>query len=163
MSINPIPSLLDAPQIVKRVFNGTNDSIRVNIGDANDLSVTMSAVAGDSMISHPNSVAAKASLTNASTAVVLPATSCAGMRSFNLYTRTTATITGAQVCTLEVSPSDTDDVWIATTLTITPSTVNATTIMGTFNSSIVARRCRVSIAAAITTGTFDIYLVAQAV
>lgn len=163
MSINPIPSLLDAPQIVKRVFNGTNDSIRVNIGDANDLSVTMSALAGDSVNTYPSGTSTKASVTNANTGTILPATSCVGMKSFNLYTRTTATITGAQVCTLEVSPHDTDDVWIATALTITPSTVNGTTVAGTPTTSIIARRCRVTIAAAITTGTFDIYLVAQSV
>ncbi len=162
MSVNPSPSLLDAPQIVKRVFNGANDSIRVNIGDVNDLAVSMSAASGDSVINYPHAIAVKASLTSASTAVVLPATSCVGMKTFNLYTKTTATITGAQACTLEVSPSDTDDVWIATSLTITESTTLAVVVAGTINSAIIARRCRVSIAAAISTGTFDIYLVAHA-
>lgn len=163
MPTNLQPSLLDAPQIVKRVFNGTNDSIRVNIGDANDLSVTLSAVTGDSVNTYAGGLAAKASVTNASVGLIVAATACVGMKSFIFYTNTTSTITGAQACTLEISPSDTDDVWVASTLTITPSTVNGTIVAGVLDSSFIARRCRVRIAAAITTGTFDIYLVAQSV
>jgi len=163
VSQNPTPSLLDGPQIVKRVFDPLNDSIRCNIGNINGLSVSLSSTAGDSVSTYPNSVAVKASLTNASTGTVVAATSCVGMRSFNLYTNTTATITDTQVCTLQVSPSDTDNVWISTALTVTPNATTATVVAGTFNSSIVARRARVTIAAAITSGTFDIYLVAQAV
>lgn len=163
MALNSNPSLLDSPQIIKRCFDGTNDSVRVNLGDINGLSVSLSAATGDSIINHPDNIAVKASLTSASTGVVIAATSCVGMKTFNLYTNTTATIVGAQACTLQVSPSDTDNVWIDTSLTVTESTVSGTVIAGTINSAIVARRCRVSIASTITSGTFDLYLVAQAV
>lgn len=163
MSLNSNPSLLDSPQIIKRVFDGTNDSIRVNLGDVNGLSMSLSAASGDSVVNHPDSLTAKVSLTSASTGTVLPAQSCVGMKSFNLFTNTTATLVGAQTCTLQISPSDTDDVWIDTSLTITESTTANTVVAGTASSAIVARRCRVKIASTITSGTFDLYLVAQAV
>lgn len=163
MSKNATITSLDPGQITKRTYDESNDCVRVNIGEATGLSVSLSAASGDGVNIFPNTVATKVSLTNASTGVVLAAQSCAGIKSFNLYTNTTATITGAQVCTLEVSPSDTDNIWIATSLTITPNTTNATVVAGTPVSTIIARRCRVSIAAAITTGTFDLYLVGQAI
>lgn len=163
MALNSSPSLLDSPQIIKRCFDGTNDSVRVNLGDINGLAVSLSATTGDSILTVPNSIATKASLTSASTGVVIAAASCVGMKTFNLYTNTTATLVGAQVCTLQVSPSDTDDVWIDTSLTVTESTTSGTVVAGTANSSIVARRCRVKIASTVISGTFDLYLVAQAI
>lgn len=104
----------------------------------------------------------KASLTSASTGVVIPAVSVVGMKTFNLVTNTTSTIIGAQVLTLEISPHDTDNVWVATGLTVTPSLTSGVTAIGTVLST-VARRARVSIAAAITSGTLDVYLIAQGV
>lgn len=160
MATNPTPSLLDSPQIVKRVFDPLNDSVRVNLGDINGLSFNISAT-GDTIGVQGVSSSTKVSLTASSTGVVIPAMSCVGIKSFQLYTNTTGTITGAQALTVEVSPSDTDDVWKATTLTVTESTTSGTVIMGTANSAIVARRVRVSIAAAISSGTFDAYLVLQ--
>lgn len=163
MAVNPSPSQLDASQITQRTFDASNDAIRTVPAETTAFSIELDATDGDSIQVVGTSSSTKASLTNASTGVVVPAASCAGTKSFNLYTKTTATITGPQACTLEVSPHDTDDVWIATTLTITPSATLNDVVMGTANSSIVARRARVSITAAITTGTFDIYLVKQGI
>lgn len=163
MSKNLNSSLLDAPQIIKRAFDEANDAIRVEVGSGTAFGINLNADSGDSVTSVPSLVEVKASITNANTGTIVPATACLGIKSFNLYTNTTATIVGAQVCTLQISPSDSDNVWIDTTLTVTPSLISGTVISGTTNSTIVARRCRVKIAAAITSGTFDIYLVAQAI
>jgi hypothetical protein len=163
MSKNLSPSYLDSPQIIKKVYDEANDAIRVEIGMGTAFGINLSADSGDTIGSVPVVTEQKTSITSASTGVIIPATSCIGMKSFNLYTNTTATITGAQACTLEVSPSDSDNVWIASSLTITPSTTSGTVIMGTSDATIVARRFRVSIAAAITTGTFDIYVVGMSV
>jgi hypothetical protein len=163
MAKNTNPGLLDAPQIVKRVYDSDNDAIRVEVGVGTGFALNLSADSGDSISSVPTVTEQKASITTANTGVIIPATSCIGMKSFNLYTNTTSAITGAQVCTLEVSPSDSDNVWKATSLTITPSGTNGTVVMGTVATGIVARRMRVSIASAISSGTFDIYLVAQSV
>ena len=95
---------------------------------------------------------------SASNGTVLDAVSCAGMKSFNLYTNTTSTLTGPQACTLQISPSDIDDVWINATCTVTPSGTLSTVVKGTTEIDIVARRARVVIASSISTGTFDLYL-----
>lgn len=158
-----VSSLLDNAQIIKRVYDEPNDAIRVEVGVGTGFALSLSADSGDSITNVPSVSELKASITSANSAVIIPASSCIGMKSFNLYTNTTSTITGAQVCTLQVSPSDSDNVWISTSLTITPSTTSGTVVMGTVSSAIVARRMRVSIAAPITSGTFDIYLVAQSV
>ena len=84
------------------------------------------------------------------------------MKSFQLYTNTTSAVTGPQALTVQVSPSDTDNVWINTTLTVTPSTTGGTVVMGTENTSIVARRVSVS-TTPLTSGTVDVYLVMQGV
>lgn len=163
MSQNPAVTQLDTAQAMKRVYDEANDAIRVEVGSGTSFALSINADSGDSVVSIPNVKEVKASITSANTGVIVPATTCIGMKSFQLYTNTTSTITGTQVCTLEVSPSDSDDVWKATSLTITPSATNAVVVMGTVNTAIVARRMRVSIAAAITTGTFDIYLLGQSV
>lgn len=158
MALNSNPSLLDSGQIIKRLFDGSNDAIRIVLAEATGIAIELNADDGDSVESRGINSETKASITNTDSGVIVPAQSCAGMKSFNLYTKTTSTITGSQVCTLEVSPSDTDDVWIATSVTVTPSDTDQTVVAGTASSAIVARRARVSIAASITSGTFDIYL-----
>lgn len=162
MAANPSPSKLDTLNMAQRAFDETNDSIRVELGVNSGVAIQIDDTT-DSIASRGISSSTKVSLTSASTGVVIPAASCVGMKSFQLYSNTTSTITGSQACTVEVSPSDTDNVWKATTLTITPDTTNAGVVMGTLNSAIVARRIRVSIAAAISSGTFDLYLVKQGV
>jgi hypothetical protein len=153
--------MLDNNQIIKRIYDETNDAIRVEIGTGTTFGLNISADSGDSVTSVPSVTEQKASITSASTGVIVAASSCVGLKSFQLYTNTTSTITGAQVCTVQVSPSDSDNVWVSTSLTITPSTTNGTVITGTVNTGIIARRMRVSIAAPITSGTFTIYLLGQ--
>ncbi len=166
MAKNQTISQLDSGQLVKRVYDEANDAIRVEIGTGSSFAIGISADSGDSVVTVPTVTEVKASLANASTGtgtVVIPATTCIGMKSFNLYTNTLTDITGAQVCTLQVSPSDSDNVWISTSLTITPSATTGTVVMGTVATGIVARRFRVIIAAAITTGTFNLYALGQSV
>lgn len=163
MSVNPSISQLDAGQIVKRTFDSTNDATRIVLAEATGIAIELDSADGDNVGVQGNNSSTKASITSANTGVIVPAASCAGMKSFNLYVVTTATITGSQACTLEVSPSDTDNVWIATSVTVTPSGTLGVVVAGTASSSIVARRARVSIAAAISTGTFDIYLMEQGI
>lgn len=160
---NPNRTQLDAAQCEVAAFDGDNEAYRVFFPGVHASAISLSAADNDSVISYVPSTEYKSSLTTASTGIILGPVPCAGMKSFQLYTNTTATLTGPQVCTLQVSPSDTDDVWIATTLTVTPSGTLSTVVAGTENTSICARRARVSIAAAISTGTFDLYLNMQAV
>lgn len=162
MARNSSPSQLDLVNIHQRAFDETNDSIRVELGVNSGIDIQLDA-AVDSVAVQGVSSSTKASLTSSSTGVVIGPISCVGMKSFQLYTNTTATISGAQALTLQVSPSDTDDVWIALTLTATPSNTSGTVVKGTTETDVVARRCRVNIAAAISSGTCDAYLVMQGV
>ncbi len=161
MAKNATISQLDSPQVIKRVYDEANDAIRVEVGGGTSFQLNLDATTGDTVGVQGMSTVQKSSITTSSTGVIVPAFSCVGMKSFNLYTITTATLTGAQVCTLEISPSDADNVWIASSLTVTPSGTLNVVVAGTVNSAIVARRARVSIASAISSGTFDIYVNAQ--
>lgn len=186
MASNPSVTELDTAQALKRAFDSSNDAMRVDIISSLASSLSIAASDGDTilavgtedgavsgtqhamkvssdgtLINQPNSYAAKASLTNASSGVVLAAFSAVGLKTFNIVLKTTATLTGPQALTVEISPSDTDNVWVATTITATPSGTNAVVVSATA-ASLIARRARVSIAAAVSTGTFDLYLVAQA-
>lgn len=162
MAKNLNPSQLDFAQLAKRCFDDSNDSVRIVLGDSAGIAIILSATE-DSVTNYPNSSSSKASVTSSSTGTILAALDVSGMKSFALYTNTTSTLTGAQVCTLQISPSATDDVWIDTTTTVTPSTTSGTVVVSTTNTSAVAKRARVKIAAAISSGTFDLYLVCQGV
>ena len=176
-------TLLSASQVNKRVFDESSDAIRVVQAASTSYAIETSAADGDSMLmvgtadaslsgtqsvlkvasdgsltANFSSSAQKASVTTGS-GVILPAFSVAGMKTINIFSNTTTLITTPHVCTLEISPSDSDNVWIATSLVITPSSAVGA-VAGTAISS-CARRARVSIAAANTNGAFDIYAVAQ--
>lgn len=183
---NPTITQLDVIQAIRRTYDEANDALRVEVAGGVSFAVSLdhtdsvvvlgtedgtaggtyhalkTTTTGSPLIT-PNGSSTKVSLTSASTGTVIGPVSCAGMKSFNLYTNTTSTITGAQALTLLISPSDTDNVWIAATLTVTESTTNAVVVKGTTETDVVARRVRVDIAAAISTGTFDAYLVMAAI
>jgi hypothetical protein len=137
--------------------SGTQKAIK--LGSDGTVQVAGAVTVSGTATVTPASSTTKASLTTSSTGVVVAAESCVGMHTFNLFTKTTATITGAQAITVEFSPHDSDDVWKATALTITPDTTADVVVMGTPLTGVCARRVRVSIAAAISAGTFDVYLV----
>jgi hypothetical protein len=160
---NPSITQLDGGQIFKRVYDETNDAVRVEVASGTTFAIGVDAADGDNLAIKGLSSSTKASITNANTGTIVAAADCSGYKAFNIYIKTTSTISGSQACTLEVSPHDTDNVWIATSVTATPSGTNGVVVAGTASSAIVARRARVTIAAAITSGTFDIYLVQQGV
>jgi hypothetical protein len=159
---NPnINTTSDLNQILRRVVDSLDDSVRIALSDSTGMAIELSAADGDNVEVVARSSTQVAAVTNASTGVILPEFSCAGLKSMAIYTKTTSTIVGAQVCTLQVSPADSGDVWVATTSTITPSLTDQVVVM-TAPINITARRARISIAAAITSGTFDVYAVGQA-
>lgn len=155
-------SELDSGQIVKRVFSDADDAIKIIPSSNTSFGIELSADDGDSTINRPESLSQSVSITSASTGVIIAAFSCKGMKQVNIHSKTTSVIVGTQAITVEYSPHDSDNIWIATTATVTPSLVNGTILSGTA-VNILARRLRVSIAAPITSGTADIYLIAQGV
>lgn len=161
MPKNPYPaSQLDLHQMARQSFMEADDSFRVILGDGIDLEIELNAADGDSVKAVSDSLSSKASLTSASSGVVIAAQSAIGMRDINLVSKTTSTIVGSQILTLELSPHDSDDIWYSSSLTNSPSTVSGTVVAST-PITILARRVRVSIAAPITSGTLDLYLEAH--
>lgn len=161
MALNSNISQLDSGQIIKRIVDVSNDAIRTVPAETTAFAIEIDATDGDTIESWNKSLSDKVSLTSASTGVVLAARESKGISSINLHTKTTSTIVGAQVCTLQYSPHDSDDIWINTSVTVTPDLTNGVVVSGTAITNLLARRVRVSIAAGITSGTFDLYLMAQ--
>jgi hypothetical protein len=157
---NPNPNIndLDAPQCIQRAFDGDNDALRMELASGVAFDVTLSQ-SSDSVTIYPVSISDVSYSVNAtSSTIVLGPVNCTGVKSFQLYTNTTTTITGPEAYTLQVSPSDTDNVWYSTSTTVTPSVTVGVVEASTVNTGIVARRAQVIMSIPITTGTFDLYL-----
>lgn len=50
MGLNSSPSLLDSPQIVKRIFDATNDAVRITLAEATGIAIELNAADGDSAL-----------------------------------------------------------------------------------------------------------------
>jgi hypothetical protein len=151
---------LNQQQILNQAFDANTGCLQVELGVNTGVDLALSS-GTDSITTVPTNTAQKASITPDNTGVVLGPLSVVGMSSFQLFTNTTSALTGAQECTLQISPSDTDDVWLTTSATATPSDTQSTVASAGALSGVVARRARVVIAAAITSGSFDLYCVGQ--
>lgn len=148
---------LDPAQMMKLAFNETDSTFQVELGANSGIDLALDHSV-DSISVVGVSSTTKVSLLAASSGVVLGPVSAVGMTTFMLYTNTTATTTGPGTIMLQVSPSDTDDVWFTTALTVAPNgtlgNVNASTVL----SPLAARRARLSATISIT-GTYDVYMV----
>lgn len=147
---------LNQQQILQDCHDITTHSLKVEIGSNTGIDIQLDSSV-DSITSVPTNTAQKASITSANSAIILGPFPVIGMTTLNIYSNTTSTLTGAQVCTLQLSPSDSDNVWLSTSCTLTESTTSGTVVAGTAITGQAARRARVVIAAAISTGGFDIY------
>lgn len=151
-------SKLDASQIIQSAFDDANGAIRTIPGTLSSYALQLDANSGDSIRTVADSITQKVSITNANSGVILMPFSIIGLRTISLTTNTISDITDQQVCTLQISPSDTDDVWSDTSLTITADATTGVVVAGS-EVSVCARRARVTIADAITSGSFDLYVV----
>lgn len=152
---------LDANQVIQREHDEASSSKQVTIVNS-AISMELDAADGDSVLTHNNQFTASATaLDNTATGVVVAEFDVDGAGVINLYSHTITTITGPQLLTLEISPTDTGDIWIATSVTATPSTTAGNVVMGTAKTDLIAKRARVSIASAITSGTFSVYVLGR--
>lgn len=185
MAQNPTITLLDAAQVLKRLYDESNDSIRIQMGDSTSFAVELAASDGDNVaalgstdgtmdgtlkvlkvdstgavVLAQTTASTSGSLSNASSAgtSIIAAASAVGLKDFYMYAITNTTITDSVLITLQVSPDDSADVWYSTTLTLTPSTTAAVVVAGAAVLSVVARRYRVVCAGPVTSGTATIYL-----
>jgi len=154
--------MLTSELVLREVYDPISNSLKTIPAGDTSFAVELDADDGDSVISRAESLSVKASISNSDSGVILPETSSYGLKTITLYTKTTSIIVNPQVCTLEVSPSDSDDVWISSNLTITPSTSLDVVVMSS-PISILARRIRVTMSTPITSGTCDLYVVGQSI
>jgi hypothetical protein len=152
-------SKLDLGQILKGAYDETSQSLKTVPGSATSFSIELDATDGDSVSAYRRQVASKTSLTNANTGTIVAAFDVSGINIINMHSNSTSTIVGPQLLTLQFSPHISDNIWINTTITLTPSLVSGTVISGTQIANLNAVRCRVITAAAITSGTYDLYIV----
>lgn len=159
MAQNPTISELDANQIMSRVYDEANDSFRMELGANSGMDIQLDA-STDSITSVAANTSQKASVTAGPTGVILPPFSVVGMTAIAIYSNTTTTLTGPQVCTVQVNPSGIDDVWVSIDCSLTPSTTEGTCITSSL-ANIAAVQAQVIMRTPITSGTFDIYAVAN--
>lgn len=159
-----LDSKADPRQIVQAVFCTETQSIKACLTGAAEIAI--SAASGDSIYVIPMRVASKATVASAtpSGAIVLSPFDSAQLTSFQLFTNTTSALSGQQISvTLEISPSDSDNVWLPTDLSVSPtSSLGATS--GTAITNQFARRVRLKLShTSYTAGSFDVYLVARSI
>jgi len=99
------------------------------------------------------------------TTVVLGPIDVSDIQLLNIVTKTTSALTATTpVITVEISPSETDDVWISTSQTVTASGTEDAVVAGTINTSFLAKRARLVLShAGFTGGSFDAYIIGRGV
>ena len=70
MSQNSSPSLLDGGQVIKRIYEETDDAIRVKVASGTSFAVALDVSDGDTVGVQGNGSSTKASITNANTGVI---------------------------------------------------------------------------------------------
>jgi hypothetical protein len=152
-------SKLDLGQILRGAYDEASQALKTVPGSSTSFSIELDAADGDSISAHRRQLAAKSSHTSANTGTIVAAFDTAGLNFINLHSNTTTTIVDAQLLTLQFSPHSSDNVWINTSITLTPSATSGTIVSGTQIANLNAVRCRVITAAAITSGAYDLYIV----
>lgn len=177
MSVNPSPSLLDGGQIVKRVYDEANDAVRVEVAGGTSFAVALDSsdsivVLGteDGVVSgtpHALKVSttgvvyvradsisgATASLSSASSGVVLAAISSSGIKSYQLYAQVLAEdvamagTTGDIIARIDISPLSSGSTFYQTsnTLTVPSGTALNAVVIGTVLTSIVGLRVQLTL------------------
>lgn len=152
-------SKLDLGQILRGAYDEANEALKTVPAAATSFSIELDAADGDSVSAYRRQLSSKTSLTNANSGTVVAEFDASGINVINMHSNTTTNIVGAALLTLQFSPHSSDNIWINTSITLTPSLTSGTVVSGTQISNLNAVRCRVITAAAITSGTFDLYIV----
>jgi hypothetical protein len=172
VAVNSNPSLLDPGQIIKRITDSDHDAIRTVPAETTAFQIELSADDGDSVLVRGDTLAlASEELDSASTGVVIAATACVGIKSFQLYgicnDTDGANLAGDIVASIEVSPSDSANVWHSSGSTVTLGSGQDTgdIVVANILSTLIARRIRVSLTSNALTGddAVTFYLVGNSV
>lgn len=154
-------TLLDQNQVLRTAFDETTGALKTVPASATAMQIELSAADGDSIAVQGNVLDPQTvNITSASSGEILAPVSIVGMRSLQLYSQSTSAITGSQPVVVEISPADSGNVWLTTSLTVTPSVTSGAVVAGTI-LPVVARRVRLTMASPISSGTATIHLLAQ--
>jgi len=155
-------SKLDFGQIIKNVYDDSTESLKTIPSSSTSFAIELDADDGDSVQIQGRESSSNASgIDNSYANIVLAEFDITGMSANNIFSMTQINIVGAQVLTLQISPIASGDLWFNTSLTITPDATAGNGIAGTVLSNLVAKRARIVTAAAITSGSYDIYALAR--
>jgi len=155
-------NILDYTQVIKQVYDPTTESLKTTPSSSTSFAIELDATDGDSVaVQAQVTSATQTAVDNTYASEVIAATNISGYSTLDLYIKTATTITGPQALTVHISPVASGDVWIATTLTATPSGTAGVVVKGTAITNVVALRAKVLTASALTSGTYDVYLLAK--
>ena len=159
MEKNPNISNLAATAIANKVFDEKRESVRVHLSEGISAKLSLNATTDSIAVVVPT-VSAKVSIVPGPNSVLLGPISIVGIAKLAMYCNTTSPIATTATFTLEVSPSDIDEVWIAKN-TISPCLSAGNCGDSVTSFPIVARRARITCIGGIPDGSCDLYLVGQ--
>lgn len=146
-------------QIVQATFDVALQAVKVVLEGTTEISLSS---VDDSVLAVNPTVATSAAVTNAAVSgdIVVPAFDVSQIAQLNIITNTTVTLVSTNpLLTLQLSPSATDNVWISTALTVTPSGTLNTVVAGTPLAINLYKRARVKLTFDdYTSGGFTVYV-----
>lgn len=141
-------SSLNQQQILQDVHSCPAHALRVELGSNTGADLQLDSTV-DSITAVPVTCVQKASLTSANSGTVIGPFSIVGINTLCLYLVVSGS-GGTADCVLQISPSDSDDVWFQISA---PSTTPI---------AVCARRAKVVMTGTIESGTVDVYIVGSA-
>lgn len=158
MPCNPNPSQLSSQQIAQLTLDSEHDSVRVIMATGTDVAISLDS--SDEVTTHSASLSRSILVNDQSSGIVLAEMDIRSIKSIVLHSKTLSALTGSATLTIELSPHDSDDIWISSS-SITPSSSSNAIISGS-PISVITRRLRIKATGAITVGSAMVYLVGQA-
>lgn len=162
MPTNPNPNIsdLDPGQIPNRVFDEENDAIRTIVAGETQFSVELLHTDGDSVYDYSPQNPTSGTLLSTASAndVVIAPFSVVGYNIGTIYSNTLAGVSVLGTVKVQISPSDSADVWsdvVSLNTGAAPGVVTRAAV-----DLAIARRMRVVAVTATTGGNATIYLIA---
>lgn len=149
---------IDLAQVFRHSYDKVEEAVRV-VSPASSFEIELSEADGDTVGVRYQKVAGNAAVTSATAiGVVVASASATDVKLVDLYSVCTANITGSAVFSLQVSPDDSANVWVVVA-TLTAPTTSGQNNKLTAAIPVAARRVRVNLTTAPTTGTATVYVV----
>lgn len=149
----------NAQQIAQAALDVSTQAFKVILQGTTEIALSSDE---DSVLAVSPTASQTANLTNADTngEVVVAAFDVSQVAQLNIITQTITTLVATDpLLTLELSPSATDDVWVATALTVVPSGTALAVVAGTPLTNNLYKRARVVLSFTdYTSGTVKLYV-----